>query len=104
VCVRWLEVLPTYAPENPEQLVFPLPSGTRVQPGEHPLYKSVKVKVDGQTKARKLDLFRKVYLPARASSPRRGTTVGRCAGTTFVTRAAHRSWPDGGVGDGRSRR
>jgi hypothetical protein len=35
VCARWLEALPTYAPKNRDRLVFPLPSGARVQPGKH---------------------------------------------------------------------
>ena len=64
VCARRLEILPTYAPENPARLVFPLPSGARVQPHKHPLHKTVKVVVDGQVKVRKLDLFRNVCLPA----------------------------------------
>jgi integrase len=64
VSKRWLEILPTYAPENPHQLVFPLPTGARVQPGKHALYKSVKVEVKGKTKVRKVDLFRAEYLHA----------------------------------------
>ena len=64
VCTRWLELLPTYAPDNPHRLVFPLPSGARVQPGKHPLYRGVSVEVNGAKKARKEDLFREVYLPA----------------------------------------
>jgi integrase len=64
VCRRWVEILPSYCPDNPHQLVFPLPSGARVQEGKHALYKSVKVKVKDKTKVRKVDLFRTEYLPA----------------------------------------
>jgi integrase len=35
---RWLEVLPTYAPENRLGLVFPTPRGCHVQGGKHALY------------------------------------------------------------------
>lgn len=29
VCKRWLELLPSYCPDNPDKLVFPTPHGTR---------------------------------------------------------------------------
>ncbi len=34
---RWLEILPSWAPQNPEGLIFPGPRGGRIAPGKTPL-------------------------------------------------------------------
>nr|AYM54566.1 hypothetical protein [Racemicystis crocea] len=50
---RWIHLLPSYAPKNPEGLVFPTPGGGRRPKGKH-LHKSVW----RNGKVQKLDVFR----------------------------------------------
>ncbi|WP_438001469.1 tyrosine-type recombinase/integrase [Sorangium sp. So ce185] len=72
ICRRWLALLPTYAPHNPEALIFPGARGGRVSKGKTPLIRSEMVTLPtgtGRRKQKKLDLFDRHLAAAGVTRP-----------------------------------
>ncbi|AUX31956.1 uncharacterized protein SOCE836_040920 [Sorangium cellulosum] len=97
ICRRWLALLPSYAPHNPEALVFPGARGGRVSEGK------TRSSAARWSRSRPADGSRRRSTSSTATSTPRASPA-RSAGTTPATAAPARSSPDGGAVAGRSRR
>jgi integrase len=86
---RWLVVLKTYAPKNPQRLAFPGPTGARRQPGAPE--KSVKV-VRGKPTCTRIELLPLWLRAAGITRPFRWHDLRHTCGSSLVAGWRGRKW------------
>ncbi|HTN83636.1 MAG TPA: site-specific integrase, partial [Sorangium sp.] len=95
VCRRWLALLPSYAPRNPEALVFPGARDGRVSKGKNPLIRSEIVTLPtgtGRRKQKKVDLFDRHLAAAGITRPVRWHDLRHSCASSLVAGWWGRRW------------
>ncbi|HTN90694.1 MAG TPA: tyrosine-type recombinase/integrase, partial [Sorangium sp.] len=93
VCRHWLALLPSYAPHNPEALVFPGARGSRISKGKTPLIRSEMVTLPtGRRKQKKVDLFDRHLAAAGIVRPVRWHDLRHSCASSLVAGWWGRRW------------